>query len=49
MVEFLNKKFSGPEDIPGGGGMVTDTDQDDTCIRQRIFEAVPSREIPNTA
>ena len=32
VVEFLNKKSSGPEDIPGGG-MVTDTGQDDTYIR----------------
>ena len=30
----FEQKFGGPEDIPGGGGgMVTDTDQDDTCIR----------------
>ena len=28
----FEQKFSGPKDIPRGG-MVTDTDQDDTCIR----------------
>ena len=33
VAEFLNKISSGPEDIPGGMVMVTDTGQDDTCIR----------------
>ena len=41
-VEFLNKKFSGPEDIPGGG-MVTDTDQDDTCISVFLKLFLPGR------